>query len=72
MCRSKQDIQSRHEQHLAQMRDWENGKSSRESELQRLQQEHDGHANAVRDAEAALAAARDRHHHSYSRFTSLQ
>lgn len=53
------------------MREWENGSQARKAEIERLHKERDGHANAVREAEAALAAARDRHHHTHTRLSAL-
>jgi chromosome segregation ATPase len=69
--KSKTDAQSRYEHHHGLLRDLDN-RGTNEEEIQRLNRELEGHAKAVQDAEAALAAARDRHNKAHTHLGHLR
>ncbi|CAL8465211.1 g4746 [Coccomyxa elongata] len=69
--KSKADAQSRYEHHHGLLRDLDN-QGVDESEIERLNKELEGHANAVQEAEAALAAARERHNKAHSHLGHLR
>ncbi|BDA50283.1 hypothetical protein COCOBI_15-4120 [Coccomyxa sp. Obi] len=71
--KSKADAQSRYEHHHGLLKDLDN-RGTNEDEIERLNrhEELEGHANAVQEAEAALAAARDRHNRAHSHLGHLR
>jgi septal ring factor EnvC (AmiA/AmiB activator) len=70
--RAKEEAEGRYGKHIQQLPELEKHNAGLAAEIERLEKEMDGHASSVKDAEAALAAARERHHHSHSRLGQLR
>lgn len=70
--RSKADANSRYEHHHKLLGDLDGRHGNKEVEIERLNRELEGHEKAVRDAEAALVAARERHNKVHTHLGSLR
>lgn len=69
--RTKGDAMKQHEHHQMLLRDADN-KGDKQAEIERLNRELDGHAKAVSEAEAALAAVRERHQRTHTHLGKLK